>query len=198
MLLASGWDRISSLVDPFCGSGTIAIEAAMLALGIAPGRSRRFAFMEWQNYDPALWDNILKENSLQMKKLEKESRSRLDILASDRDAGAVQMAQANASRIGVEQQIEFSCRAVSAIEPAGIGWVVTNPPYGLRVSANKDLRNLYAQFGKVLKSKCLGWQVAILCNDFQLLRSTGLQLDASLSFVNGGIPVRLARGIVRV
>jgi putative N6-adenine-specific DNA methylase len=198
MLLGSGWDRISSLVDPFCGSGTIAIEAAMLALGIAPGRSRRFAFMEWQNFDPALWDNILKENSLQMKKLEKESRSRLDILASDRDAGAVQMAQANASRIGVEQQIEFSCRAVSAIEPAGIGWVVTNPPYGLRVSANKDLRNLYAQFGKVLKSKCLGWQVAILCNDFQLLRSTGLQLDASLSFVNGGIPVRLARGIVRV
>ena len=198
MLLASGWDQVSPLIDPFCGSGTIAIEAAMMALGIAPGRARHFAFMGWQDYEPALWDDILDENSLQIEKLKVERESQLKIYASDRDAGAIQMAQANASRMGVEQGIEFSCRAVSAIEPAGSGWVVTNPPYGLRVSANNDLRNLYAQFGKVLKSKCPLWRVAILCNDFQLLRSTGLQFDTSLSLSNGGITVRLARGVVGV
>jgi putative N6-adenine-specific DNA methylase len=198
MLLASGWDRISPLIDPFCGSGTIAIEAAMLALGIAPGRARRFTFMGWQHFDPILWNNILKENTLQMEKQKSENGSRLNVSASDRDAGAIQMAQANASRIGVGEFIQFSCRAVSAIEPAGTGWVVTNPPYGLRVSANKDLRNLYAQFGKILKLKCTRWHVAILCNDFQLIRSTGLQLDSSLSLVNGGITVRLAQGVVGV
>jgi putative N6-adenine-specific DNA methylase len=198
MLLASGWDQISPLIDPFCGSGTIAIEATMMALGIAPGATRRFAFMGWRHYDPALWEAILKDNSLHMDKLKAEKKRQIIVQASDRDAGAIQMAQANARRMGVEQEIEFSCRAVSAIEPTGSGWVVTNPPYGLRVSANKDLRNLYAQFGKVLKLKCPHWRVAILCNDFQLLRSTGLQLDTSLSLSNGGITVRLARGMVGV
>jgi putative N6-adenine-specific DNA methylase len=198
MLLASGWDRVSTLIDPFCGSGTIAIEAAMMALGIAPGRARRFAFMGWQDFEPALWDTILEEDSLHGERQIAERESKLKILASDRDAGAIQMAQANASRIGVEKDIEFSCRTVSAIEPIGSGWVVTNPPYGLRISGSKDLRNLYAQFGNVLNAKFPQWHVAILCNDFQLLRSTGLHLDTSLSLVNGGITVWLGRGMVGV
>jgi putative N6-adenine-specific DNA methylase len=198
MLLASGWDRVSPLVDPFCGSGTIAIEAAMMALGIAPGCSRRFAFMGWQDYDPTLWDAIVEENRFIMENQKRERQRGLKILASDRDAGAVQIAQANASRIGVEQDIEFLCQAVSAIEPVGTGWVVTNPPYGLRVSASKDLRDLYAQFGKVLRTKCPEWHVAILCNDIHLLRNTGLQFDTSLALVNGGLSVRLACGVVGV
>jgi 23S rRNA G2445 N2-methylase RlmL len=198
LLMASGWDQVSPLVDPFCGSGTIAIEAVMMALGIAPGCRRRFAFMDWQNFDKELWNEILGEAVRRMEEKTAGRKSSLTIHASDRDAGAIQMALANAGRIGVEQVIEFSCRAVSAIEPFGVGWVVTNPPYGVRVSANKDLRNLYAQFGKVLRSKCPQWRVAILCNDLQLLRNTGLQLDTSLSSMNGGITVRLARGIVGV
>jgi putative N6-adenine-specific DNA methylase len=198
MLLASGWDRTAPLIDPFCGSGTIAIEAAMMALGIAPGRSRRFTFMDWQNFEPAIWDIILEEDSHRKEKQNAGRENQMKILASDRDAGAIQIAQANANRIGVENDIGFSVRAVSAIQPTGLGWVVTNPPYGFRVSAGKDLRNLYAQFGNTLKLKCPLWHVAILCNDFQLLRSTGLQFDTSLSFVNGGITVRLARGMVGV
>jgi putative N6-adenine-specific DNA methylase len=198
MLLASEWDRISPLIDPFCGSGTIPIEAVMMALGIAPGRGRRFAFMDWQNYEPAVWEALLEENSHQVDRQESQIGNKLIIFASDRDAGAIQMSRDNASRIGVEEFIKFSCQAVSAIEPTGPGWVVTNPPYGLRVSANKDLRNLYAQFGKVLKEKCPQCHVAILCNDYQLLRSIGLQLDTGLAMVNGGIAVRLARGIVAV
>jgi putative N6-adenine-specific DNA methylase len=198
LLMASRWDRISPLVDPFCGSGTIVIEAAMMALGIAPGQARHFSFMDWQHYDPMLWELILKEYRFRMEERKSEYQNKFSISGSDRDAGAVKMAQANASRIGVDEFVEFSCRAVSAIETSGTGWVVTNPPYGLRVSAGKDLRNLYAQFGKVLKVKCPDWHVAILCSDFRLIRSMDLQLESGISLVNGGVPVRLAQGVVRV
>jgi 23S rRNA G2445 N2-methylase RlmL len=107
------------------------------------------------------------------------------------------MAQANAGRAGVMGSIQFAQQAVSAIEPpTGPGWVVTNPPYGVRVSASKDLRNLYAQFGNVLRAQCPGWSVAILCSDRVLLGQTGLQLDTSLSLVNGGLRVLVGRGVV--
>ena len=119
------------------------------------------------------------------------------IQASDRDAGAIRIAQANAERAGVAEWIEFTCRPISAIEPPSEpGWVVTNPPYGIRVSANKDLRNLYAQFGNVLRAHCPDWQLAVLCSDPQLLGQIGLPLDSSISLINGGINVRLARGKV--
>lgn len=190
VIMAAGWDLDSPLLDPFCGSGTIPIEAALMARGIAPGRHRRFAFMDWPGFDPALWEAVLAD-------CDQKSLSRIpEIMASDRDAGAIQIAQANAERASVADCIEFSPRAVSSIEPRGTGWVVTNPPYGLRVSAKKDLRNLYAQFGKVLWVLCPGWHVAILCSDLRLLGNIGMSLDSSLSVVNGGVPVKLARGIV--
>jgi putative N6-adenine-specific DNA methylase len=195
MLLASGWDGRSALLDPFCGSGTIAIEAALLARGVAPGHNRRFAFMAWSGFDQVLWDRLVYENDNQVQD-RLLSAGKTWIAASDRDAGAIEMARANAERAGVGDAIEFSCRAVSAIEPQGVGWVVTNPPYGLRVSANKDLRNLYAQLGNVLRMKCPGWRVAILCSDLSLIHQTGLNLDTSLAMVNGGVGVRLAQGMI--
>ena len=190
MLLASGWDTLSTLLDPFCGSGTIPIEAALMARGLPAGAVRRFAFMDWPEYDQALWEKLLLESQDLLRK------ELPPIQASDRDAGAIQMAQANAERAGVAQYIEFTCRAVSAIEPEGTGWVVTNPPYGLRVRSAHDLRNLYAQFGKVLRKNCPGWQVAILCSELPLLQASGLTLDTSIAWVNGGVPVRLGRGVV--
>jgi len=190
MLLASGWDAASPLLDPFCGSGTIPIEAALKARGISPGSQRHFSFMDWHNFNAQMWEKVLEKEKL-------HTRSRIPkIIASDRDAGAIRIASANAERAGVANDIEFSCRAVSAIEPHGSGWVVTNPPYGMRVSKNKDLRNLYAKFGKVLRVKCPGWHVAFLCNDLRLIHNTGLRLDTSLSLNNGGVAVKLARGQV--
>lgn len=190
LLFASGWDQNAPLLDPFCGSGSIPIEAALQARNIPPGLKRSFAFKNWQDFDQKLWQSILEEARQQI---------RTDcppIQASDRDAGAIEMAKANAERAGVLANIEFSCRAVSAIEPEGKGWVVTNPPYGLRVSSSKDLRNLYAQLGNVLRSQCPGWHVAILCSDPALLHQTRLNLDLNTSLVNGGIPVRLGLGEV--
>jgi putative N6-adenine-specific DNA methylase len=194
MLMASGWDMTSPLLDPFCGSGTIPIEAALMARKIPPGRARRFAFMDWPNFDAATWPPA---------PLPSQTGEGLGvgakILASDRDAGAIESAQANAERAGVADCIEFSCRAVSAIEPpTGAGWVVTNPPYGVRVSAGRDLRNLYAQFGNVMRDKCSGWHIAMLCDNVQLIHNTGLKFDEarSISLVNGGLKVRLSRGII--
>jgi putative N6-adenine-specific DNA methylase len=190
MLIASSWDMTSPLLDPFCGSGTIPIEAALMARNLAPGRSRRFAFMDWPNFDAKMLGALLVGA--------RHASPLPPILASDRDAGAIESARANAERAGVAGCIEFSRRAVSAIEPPpGPGWVVTNPPYGVRVSSGRDLRNLYAQFGNVLRTRCPGWHVAVLCGSEQLIRSTGLKFDeARLSLVNGGLKVKLAKGVI--
>jgi len=189
MLLASGWDRTSPLVDPFCGSGTIPIEAAMMALGIPPGIHRDFAFMKWPGFDEKAWNETSNQRSA--------INEIPPILASDRDAGAIQMATANAVRAGVAEHIRFARRAVSDLQsPAGPGWVVTNPPYGVRVRQGRDLRDLYARFGDVLRRECPGWRAAILCSDSRLLGQMHLDLDTSFGLVNGGIKVRLARGTV--
>lgn len=191
ILLASGWDKSSPLLDPFCGSGTIPIEAALLAQNRPPGRARRFAFMSWPDFDAAAWAAIQAEAEARLK------HASPVILASDRDAGAIEAAHGNAARAGVAQCIEFTHRAVSAIEPPSHpGWVVTNPPYGLRVRSNQDLRNLYAQFGHTLRAKCAGWQVAMLCAGRALAGNTGLQLGESLALVNGGLRVKLMTGKV--
>ncbi len=107
------------------------------------------------------------------------------------------MAQANAERAGVADWIEFKHLAVSSITPPpGPGWVVTNPPYGERVSQGKDLRDLYARFGDVLREKCPGWDAAVLSSDPILLGQMRMKLDTSVRLTNGGIEVRLARGKV--
>ncbi|MHB1120492.1 MAG: class I SAM-dependent RNA methyltransferase, partial [Bellilinea sp.] len=119
------------------------------------------------------------------------------ILGSDRDAGAILTARQNAERAGVADWVQFSQAAISAINPPrGPGWVVTNPPYGVRISASNDLRSLYAQFGNVLKKQCPGWTTAFLCNDDHLASLTRLKFEKGVSLNNGGIPVKLSIGKV--
>jgi putative N6-adenine-specific DNA methylase len=191
MLLASGWDRSAPLWDPFCGSGAIPIEAACLAHNLAPGRLRRFSFMDWPGFDPAEWTELLQQAEAQA------SDRRPLIRASDRDAGAIRMAQANAGRAGVGNWVEFSQAAISAAQaPPASGWVVTNPPYGRRVSSGKDLRDLYARLGQVLYEKCPGWQFAVLCNDPRLLAASRLPVTQRISTDNGGLPVIIAMGSI--
>lgn len=193
ILMASGWDLHSPLLDPFCGSGTIPIEAALMALGIPPGLKRSFAFMNWPGYEPS----VFREQCSEIGKQSSVGMEELLIVASDRDAGAIRMARENAERAGAADVIQFSQRALSAIEPPpGPGWVVTNPPYGERLRGGGDLRDLYARFGDVLRARCPGWQVAVLCSDLRLLGQMRLELDTSLALVNGGLRVRLGRGAV--
>lgn len=192
LLMASGWDLASPLLDPFCGSGTIPIEAALMARGIPPGINRRFAFMDWPSYDERVWQETLSS-------WQKAASNPPMILASDRDAGAIKMAQTNAERAGEAGTIEFKCQAISSITPPPEpGWIVTNPPYGLRLNEGKDLRNLYAQFGNVLRQKCPGWHLSVLCSDLVLLGQLQIKLDSSLSMVSGGVRVKMGKGQVEV
>src|SRR4030042_1131576 len=124
--------------------------------------------MGWPNFYSKFWNELLADAG-------KAILSDIpEIIASDRDAGAIQAARANAERAGVADCIEFSRKAISAIDPPpGLGWVVTNPPYGVRLKKTDDLRNLYAQLGKVLRTRCPGWRGTVLCGRVQLIRSTG-------------------------
>jgi putative N6-adenine-specific DNA methylase len=188
MVLASGWRQGEPLVDPMCGSGTIPIEAAMIARGIAPGLQRRFQFMTWPTFDGNRWNDILGTAR------ESATRSSEGIRGSDRDAGAIEAAARNAERAGVADTLQFSVGSISGalseledIE-TGVGWILSNPPYGIRIGESEDLRDLYARLGTALKAK-RGWRVGILTSDSALVRQTRLPLVPRFSTRNGGIPV---------
>lgn len=186
MLLGCGWDGSTALVDPFCGSGTIPIEAALLARHIPPGLDRTFAFEAWPDFDAALWERICAD-----------ARSRIvpgapRIVGSDRDAGATEAAAANAERAGVGASIELRNVPLSAVEALpGPGLLLTNPPYGVRIGEEKALRNLYAQLGNVARVRLPGWKVALLGANPRLEGQVGVPLREVWRTNNGGIPVHL-------
>jgi putative N6-adenine-specific DNA methylase len=192
MVLGSGWPGTAPLVDPMCGSGTIPIEAALLARGMAPGLGRPFAFQRWPDFDATAWAAVVAAAAGRA-----IAKAPAVIRGSDRDAGAVEAARANAARAGVSADVDFDVRPLSAIEPPHeSGWLVTNPPYGVRVSEARSLRDLYAAIGKVARAKCAGWTVAMLSPDEGLERQVGLSFVERFRTVNGGIRVRLVTGKV--
>jgi putative N6-adenine-specific DNA methylase len=186
MLLGCGWDGSTPLVDPFCGSGTIPIEAALLARHIPPGLGRHFAFESWPDFDDALWARLCAD-----------ARSRIvpgapRLVGSDRDAGAIDAATANAGRAGVGANVEFRNVPVSAVDAVpGPGLLLTNPPYGVRLGEEKALRNLYAQLGNVARVRLPGWRVALLGANPRLVGQVGVPLHEIWRSNNGGIPVHL-------
>jgi putative N6-adenine-specific DNA methylase len=188
MVLASGWRRDEPLVDPMCGSGTIPIEAAMIARGIAPGLERKFRFMDWPTFERGRWKEILDKARGAV------TQSSERIRGSDRDAGAIEAAARNADRAGVGDTVQFGVESISGslaeLEDVatGVGWILTNPPYGIRIGESEDLRDLYARLGLALKSK-RGWRAGILTSDLALVRQTRLPLLPRFSTRNGGIPV---------
>jgi putative N6-adenine-specific DNA methylase len=191
LLLASGWDAASPLADPFCGSGTVPIEAALLARKLAPGRGRRFACQDWPGFDAALAARVAAEAEAAA------LGSGPAIRGSDRDAGAVDAARANAEAAGVGIDIAFEQRTISDFEPPpGTGWIVCNPPYGVRLRGGGDLRDLYARFGAVLRRRCPGWRVTLLCADPRLVRASELPLETRASWRNGGLKVEVFTGVV--
>jgi putative N6-adenine-specific DNA methylase len=199
MLLAARWDPDAPLVDPFCGSGTIVIEAALLAQRAAPGAARRFAFMDWPDFDPRVWQRLVEEAEAQ-----RSAGPFPPLVGADRDAGAIEAARANAARAGVGHLATFAHQSVSALAaPPGPGWIVTNPPYGVRLAGKAgrggpDLRNLYAQFGRVLRERCPGWQVAVLAGDPRLAQASRLRFDPArtVRIVNGGLAVQLLQATI--
>jgi putative N6-adenine-specific DNA methylase len=193
LISASGWDGSAPLVDPLCGSGTIPIEAALAAQGLPPGGARTFAAERWPGVSRALGERVRAELSKRF-----SGGASPAITGSDRDAGAIAAAVANAERAGVSSHVSFAVRSLSAAEFAsgGRGWVVTNPPYGVRVGDAGRVRDLWAQLGHVLRARARGWRVALLSPDPALERQLGLSMRVVAQTSNGGIPVRLLVGDV--
>ncbi|MGZ8414410.1 MAG: THUMP domain-containing class I SAM-dependent RNA methyltransferase [Gemmatirosa sp.] len=193
MLLAAGYDGSMPFLDPLCGSGTLAIEAALIARDMAPGRHRRFVFERWPNFDAARWATLLADADARVR-----PRAASTIEGSDRDAGAIAAAVANAERAGVAGDVRFVQRALSsiAVSDEQVGLVAANPPYGKRVGESSALRDLWARLGDVLRVVCPGWRVALLGPDPALERQLRLPLTPALRTTNGGIPVRVLTGTV--
>jgi len=192
MLLGAGWPGDAPLVDPMCGSGTIPIEAAQIARRIAPGRDRDFSFRAWPEFDARMWARLVDEA-----RSGELPRAAAPIGASDRDAGAIDAARANAARAGVESDVTLSVAPISALEPPrGDGWLVSNPPYGVRVGERDRLRNLYAQLGNIARARLVGWTAGFLLADRRLESEIGLDLREAFATRNGGIPVRMMVGPV--
>lgn len=186
ILRACGWEPGQPLVDPFCGSGTFVIEAAERALGLAAGRHRTFAMERWPFVDAAAFSAIRERESGHA-----EAPGGL-FRGSDREAGAIRAATGNAERAGVHQVITLEQATVSNLRRPGPepGWVITNPPWGKRLG-DKDLRRLYASFGRVLREEFSGYDLGMLCPEPALLRSMGLDFEEGPWLNNGGQHVQL-------
>ena len=193
MLLASRWDGSTRLVDPFCGSGTIPIEAAMIARRLAPGRGRRFRFMEWPDYNGLLWNDVVaraREREL--------PRAAAPIVGTDRSGWAMRAAKSNAARAGVADDVVFERQEATqlAVPPGPRGWIVTNPPYGVRLGKRDELRDLYTRFGTVLRAHFATWHVGILSTDRRLDAQVRVPLLERFTTSNGGIRVHFLVGLV--
>jgi len=194
LLEASGWDGSAPLVDPLCGSGTIPIEAALMARGIPPGAKRRFAVERWPGVPPTLGAWVRAELA------GRGAVERLPTIAgSDRDDGAIRAAESNAERAGVRDNLTLAVEALSAsvFPESDRGWVVANPPYGVRVGEADRVRNLWARLGQVLRDRAVGWRVALLSPDAALERQLGIGVRVVAQTSNGGIPIRLVVGEVQ-
>ena len=193
LLAASGWDGSGPLVDPMCGSGTIVIEGALMARGVPPGAKRHFSVERWPGVPPTLGAWVRNELA------GRGAVAALPVIVgSDRDEGAIRAAESNAERAGVRDDLTLAVHTVSALEfPDGArGWVVTNPPYGVRVGEADRVRNLWARLGQVLRERAAGWQLTLLSPDAALDRQLGIPLREVARTSNGGIPVRLVVGQV--
>jgi putative N6-adenine-specific DNA methylase len=189
VLMGCGWDGSVPLVDPCCGSGTIAIEAALIARARAAGTDRAFAFQRWPSFEAGTWASVAGAA-----RAAERTEAGVAVVAADRDPGAVAATIANAERAGVVNDLEVRRAAVSDLTlPPAPGFVVTNPPYGERVASG---RGLFATLGAVLRERGAGWRVAMLVPDERLVRPMGLQWREQLRAANGGIGVRLLTAAV--
>jgi putative N6-adenine-specific DNA methylase len=183
-----GYDGSEPVVDIMCGSGTFVLEAAEIAMGLAPGRSRSFGFEQFNNFDADAWTA--------MKAAQTPHETDLRFYGSDRDAGAVRMSAANAERGGVDGITTFNMHPLQeALPPEGPkGLVMINPPYGARIGNKKILYSVYAGLGTVLKTRFRGWRVGMVTSEPSLAKTTGLKfLEPLPSVSNGGLRINLYR-----
>lgn len=184
-LRSCGYDGDMPVFDPMCGSGTFPIEAAEIAAGFLPGRSRTFAFQQLASFDAAAFDALKNPEPREPAPL---------FFGSDRDTGAILKSQQNAERAGVQHLTSFEAKPISAVTPPcdTPGLVIVNPPYGGRIGNKKPLYGLYASFGEVMRRSFKGWRVAMITSEPGLAKTTGLPwANTGPRIDHGGIGVKL-------
>lgn len=185
-LHACGFTGVEPLIDPMCGSGTFVIEAAEIAIGLKPGRTRKFAFEQLATFDAAGW-----------RRLRDAAQTRdtsLRFFGSDRDVGAATISAANAQRAGVAAITAFRQQAIADLSapPGQPGLIVVNPPYGTRIGDRQRLVPLYRTLGQILLTRFPGWRVGLVTTDAMLAKATGLPFARTLGPVaHGGLRVTL-------
>lgn len=185
----SGWDGSMPLADPMCGSGTIPVEAALLAAHIPPGLQRLFGFQRWLDFDSALWERLCAEAVAGIRKLPVGL-----ITGYDLDSRALLLAGRNSANAGLDGQIHFFHAALQEFRPEGDkGVVIINPPYGKRLGEEDDLRELYCQIGDVMKKYCRGWTGYVLTGNLELAKYIGLKASRRFVLFNGAIECRLLK-----
>ena len=186
LLLLSGWEPGTPLLDPMCGAGTILLEATDMALNRAPGRSRHFAFEHYRDFDAALWRQIKLEAQKQEKPL-----TRLPIFGADQDRWVLDKARNNLAAAGYADIVELKVSDVLDLKPpTPVGTLVTNPPYGERIGEAEDLAEWYPLLGDWLKQNFAGWEAWIISGDPLLPKAIGLKASRRIPLFNGQIETR--------
>lgn len=188
IILAGKWDGKTNFINPMCGSGTLAIEAAMIAVNKAPGLLRtNFGFMHIKGFDANVWEEMRREARLKtLRKVEGK------IIATDLDQEAVDVATKNAMTAGVNHLIEFQqCDFRESPVPEGGGVVVINPEYGERLGEESELEVVYKEIGDFFKKNCKGYTGYVFTGNLLLAKKIGLKTKRRIEFFNGTIDCRL-------
>jgi 23S rRNA G2445 N2-methylase RlmL len=190
LLYLAQWDRKTPIIDPFCGSGTILIEAALLASRIAPGSLRRkFAFEGLSNFDEASFRQVVDDCA-------EQENTELDFkfYGFDHDPEVIKAARFNAKRAGVDHLIEFKVREVAKLTPpVEKGLVITNPPYGVRMGDHKMLEWVFRDFSHSLKESFNDWDIWILSASQEQSSSFGLKASQKFQVFNGNLECRFLK-----
>jgi putative N6-adenine-specific DNA methylase len=188
VILATGWTGDGNFINPMCGSGTLAIEAALIALGRAPGLLRsNYGFMHLKGFDESSFKAL-------RRRIRAEAKDKLNgrIIATDISQQAVESAKRNATTAGVERFIEFGvCDFSETPVPGGDGVVVINPEYGERLGETEKLKETYRGIGDFFKKKCNGYTGYVFTGNLDLAKKVGLRTKRRIPFYNGPIECRL-------
>lgn len=181
LIMLTPWRKDRILVDPFCGSGTFPIEAAMIAANVAPGMNRDFTAEEWTNLiDRKLWYECVKEAEDMI-----DTTVKVDIQGYDIDGDVIKAARENAKRAGVEHMIHFQQRAVADLShPKKYGFIITNPPYGERLEDKADLPELYTQIGQAYQ-RLDSWSMFLITSYTDTEKYIGRKADKNCKIYNG-------------
>jgi len=187
LILLTGWDGKTPFVDPMCGAGTLPLEACAIAMRLAPGLSRTFAFASWPTFDAARFAALHAEAEAA-----RLPAPAAPIVGSDRSQAAITAAQHNAARAGLAAHVQLVQSELDELAPPpGPGTVILNPPYGRRIGDPRALRSLYGAIGRALRARFAGWHAALLVSDARLVEAVGAKIVREHPLINGGLRVRL-------